>query len=70
MPSGDAALAQYGLGAALSCDALGWKHGVKGRCSLGRCFPRCGAALGGLESVVLGVAVYWAKNVQFMMLPI
>lgn len=32
VPSRGAVIAQYGLGAALSCDALGWKQAV-GRCS-------------------------------------
>lgn len=55
MRSGSAVIAQYGLGAALSCDALGWKQAA-GRETLGRCFPHRGAALGGIEgSAVLGV---------------
>lgn len=51
MPSRGAVIAQYGLGAALSCDALGWKHAV-GRCSVAA--PRAGK--------VLGVIVAWARS--------
>lgn len=62
MTSGGAVIAQYGLGAALSCDALGWKHAV-GRETFSCCFPRCGAALGGIEgSAILGVGGQLGKE--------
>lgn len=40
MPSDDAVIAQYSLGAALSCDALEWKHAV-GLETLSSCLLRC-----------------------------
>lgn len=63
MPSDDAVVAQYSLGAALSCDALEWKYAV-GRETLSCCLLRCGDVLGGIDaSAVLGWVVSWARNV-------
>lgn len=64
MPSSDAVIVHYSLGAALSCDALRWKHAV-GIETLGRCFLHCRAVLGEIEeSAILGVVVVWARNIK------
>lgn len=58
VPSRGAVIAQYGLGAALSCDALGWKHAV-GRRSVA---ASRAVRLFWEGSAVLRVTVAWARS--------
>lgn len=58
MPSRGAVIAQYGLGAALSCDALGWKYAV------GRYSVAASRAVGLRWEgfAVLGEIVAWTRS--------